>query len=146
MNIIYKEIEKIPEFIEAIRIRVDVFIIEQKCPPGWEPDEYDAGAKHFIAIADDKIVATTRLLDDKKGTATIGRMVVRKDHRGHGIGLGLTKYLIEQAKKLGYKKVVAIAQTHAQKMYEKAGFKTTSKEHDLYGLGIMHVDMEYVFE
>ena len=54
-NIEYKEIEKIDEFIDAIRIRVDAFIKEQKCEPGWEPDEDDKKAKHFIAIANNKI-------------------------------------------------------------------------------------------
>jgi len=33
MKIMYKKVETINEFIDAIRIRVDVFILEQKCPP-----------------------------------------------------------------------------------------------------------------
>lgn len=61
MNIKYKEVETINEFIDAIRIRIDVFIKEQKCKPGWEPDEDDKNAKHFIAIANNEIVSTARV-------------------------------------------------------------------------------------
>ena len=47
MQITYKEIETINEFIDAIRIRVDVFIKEQGFEPGWEPDEDDKVSKHL---------------------------------------------------------------------------------------------------
>ena len=33
MDIKYKEVETINEFIDAIRIRIDIFIKEQKCKP-----------------------------------------------------------------------------------------------------------------
>ena len=56
----YKEVEIISEFIDAIRLRVDVFIIEQGFKPGWEPDEDDKISRHFIAMADDKVVATAK--------------------------------------------------------------------------------------
>ena len=144
MNVTYKEVKTIANFIDVIRIRVDVFIVEQKCPPGWEPDELDKKSIHFIAILDHEIVATARLREEPKNTAKIERMAVRKEHRGKGIGLGLTKYVLNQALKKGFKKIFIQAQLHAQKMYEKAGFKITSKPYDLWNLGIPHVDMEYV--
>ncbi|KKP60044.1 MAG: Acetyltransferase, GNAT family [Candidatus Roizmanbacteria bacterium GW2011_GWA2_34_18] len=144
MSISYKEVKTINDFIDVIRIRTDIFIIEQKCPPGWEPDELDKKSIHFIAILDHEIVATARLREEPKNTAKIERMAVRKEHRGKGIGLGLTKYVLNQALKKGFKKIFIQAQLHAQKMYEKAGFKITSKPYDLWNLGIPHVDMEYV--
>ena len=48
----YKEIETVNEFIDAIRIRYEVFVNEQKFAPGWEPDEDDKEARHFIALVD----------------------------------------------------------------------------------------------
>ena len=54
MNVHYKKIKTINEFIDAIRIRVDVFINEQGCKPGWEPDEKDKESKQFIALIDKK--------------------------------------------------------------------------------------------
>ena len=144
MRIRYKQIESINEFIDAIRIRVEVFIIEQKCPPGYDPDELDKISKHYIALADDKIVAMVRLREDPKSVAKLETMVVKKEYRGKGIGTGLTKYVIKQALKQGYKKIWVQAQKHAQHLYEKTGFKVISKPYDLYNLGIPHVDMEYI--
>lgn len=143
MNIIYKEVTTISEFIDSIRLRVDVFIIEQKCPPGWEPDELDKAAKHYIALVDKKIVATARLLEDPRGTVRIERMVVKKEYRRKGIGKGLTAYIIKQAKKQSPTRIWMQAQCQAQKFYEKIGFKPISKNYDLHGLGILHVNMEY---
>lgn len=145
MKITYKEIDTINDFIDAIRIRTDVFIIEQKCPPGWEPDELDKVSKHYVAIVDNNIVGTVRLKEDKKNIAKMERMAVKKEFRGKGIGTGLTNHVIERARKKGFKKLWMQAQRHAQKMYERVGFKTISKTYDLWNLGIPHVDMEYLF-
>jgi predicted GNAT family N-acyltransferase len=72
-------------------------------------------------------------------------MVVRKDYRGKGIAVGLTKFATKEALKQGYKKIWMQAQLHATKTYEKAGFKvTSSKPYDLWNLGIPHVNMEYI--
>jgi len=38
------------------------------------------------------------------------------------------------------------AQEKVRHVYEKAGFKVTSKPYDLYNLGIAHVNMEYIVE
>lgn len=146
MRITYKEIETVKEFVDAIRIRVNVFIIEQKCPPGWEPDEIDKSAWHFVAIVNNKIVATARLNKDSKNSAKIERMAVKKELRGKGIGLGLTKYIIHQAVKKDFKKIWIQAQQHTQKMYEAAGFKIISKPYNPWNLGIPHVDMEYILK
>ena len=56
MDVKYKEVETIPEFIDAIRLRVDVFMIAQKFEAGWEPDEDDKVSRHFIAIVDGNVV------------------------------------------------------------------------------------------
>jgi len=145
MNVTYKEVKTIKDSIDAIRIRVDVFIVEQKCPPGWEPDELDKKSTHFVAIINKEIVATVRLRKESKNILKIERMAVKKEFRKKGIGLGLTKYVLSQALKKKYKKIWIQAQLHAQKMYEKVGFKVTSEPYDLYNLNILHIDMEYIF-
>ena len=144
MKIIYKKIKDIKNFIDTVRLRTEVFIIEQKCPPGWEPDELDKESTHYVATVDDKIVATARLREDQKQTGKIERMVVKKEFRGKGIGFGLTEYIIKQARRKGFKKLQIQAQQHAQEMYKKAGFKVSSKEYDLWNLGIPHIDMELI--
>ena len=146
MDIQYRTVASISEFIDAIRIRVDVFILEQKCPPGWEPDELDKTSQQFIALANSIIVATARMRENPKGAAKIERMVVKKDFRGKGIATQLTKYIVEQAQIQGYKKIWMQAQEHEKKVYEKAGFKVVSKSYDLWNLGIPHIDMEHICE
>lgn len=100
MDVRYKKITKIPELIGAIRLRIDVFIIEQGCPPGWEPDKLDEISDQYIAVVDEIVVATGRLLEKPKGVVKIERMAVKKEYRGKGIGKGLTNFIIEQARKL----------------------------------------------
>lgn len=142
MDVKYQKVTSIKNFIDAIRLRVDVFIIEQQCPPGWEPDELDKTSSHYIAKVDGVVVATARLREEPKGALKIERMVVKKECRGKGIGKGLTDYIIEQAKKQKPIKIWMQAQCQAKKFYGKIGFKPVSKKYDLHDLGIEHIDME----
>lgn len=141
MKIVYKRVDSITEFIDAIRIRVDVFIKEQKCKPGWEPDEEDKTAVHYIAIVNNEIVATARVREISKKEYKIERMTVKKAFRNKGIGRGLVNYIVNEIKKNNPGKIWVQAQVQAQKFYKKCGFTTISKEYDLYG--IPHLDMEY---
>src|SRR3989338_6452019 len=101
----YKEIENGEEFIDAIIIRVDVFIKEQKCEPGWEPDEDDKGATHFIAISGKKIVATARVRLTGNKEHKIERMATKKEYRKKGIGKGLVEYIIKNISKQKPKRI-----------------------------------------
>ena len=136
----YKEIKSVNEFIDAIRIRVDVFIKEQKFKPGWEPDEDDKKSKHFIAIIDNKIVATARVRETESKGYKIERMAAKKEYRKKGIGKGLVDYIINDINKLNPKRIWMQSQVQAQKFYQKCGFKIISKSYNLYG--IEHIDME----
>jgi len=141
MSIDYKVIETISEFIDAIRIRVDVFIKEQKCEPGWEPDEEDKNSKQYIAIVDSKIVATARMRETGVKEFKIERMATIKEFRNKGITKGLVEFIINSVKGLGPKKIWMQSQVQAQKFYERCGFEAVSKHYDLHG--IPHVDMEH---
>ena len=141
MNIEYKEVQTLPEFIDAIRLRVDVFIKEQGFQSGWEPDEDDKISRHFIAIADNKIVGEARVREVEKGEFKIERMVTAKDYRGKGIGRGLVKYVIGETLKLKPKRIWLRSQVQAQEFYEKCSFKSVSEPFDMWG--IPHIDMDY---
>ncbi|MDP1722257.1 MAG: GNAT family N-acetyltransferase [Candidatus Gottesmanbacteria bacterium] len=140
MSTTYKQIKTIQEFIGAIRLRVDVFIKEQQCAPGWEPDEEDKVSEHFIALVDRKIVGTARVRRPNPEEIKIERMAIDKGFRGKGVGDGLLRYVIKQTMRSKPKRIWMQAQTHAQAFYEKCGFHAVSKPYDLYG--IEHVDME----
>lgn len=142
MKVSYKQVDSIKEFIDAIRLRVDVFIKEQGCEPGWEPDEEDKISKHYIALVGNKIVGTARVRQSKRREVKIERMIIDKRYRGKGIGEGLVYYIVMQTKKSKPKRIWMQAQIHAQTFYEKCGFRIISKPYDLWG--IQHIDMELI--
>ena len=142
MKIKYKEVETINEFIDSIRLRVDVFIKEQGFQPGWEPDEDDKLSKHFIGIVDNMIVATARCRETAKGEIKIERMVTKKEYRGKGIGKGLVDYMLKKINSGTPKRIWLRSQVQSQLFYEKCGFKPVSKPFDMYG--VPHIDMDYL--
>jgi predicted GNAT family N-acyltransferase len=104
--------------IEASRIRLAVFVEEQRVPPELEMDENDAVSAHALAYVDGAAVGTGRLLPD----GHIGRMAVLKAHRARGVGGAILQCLIEEARRRSMHEVVLSAQTHALDFYRKHGF------------------------
>lgn len=138
----FKKVETISEFIDAIRIRVDVFVIEQKCPVGWDPEDLDKVSEHFVAVVEGHVVATARMREDPAGAFKIENMAVKAEFRGQGIGEGLTRYIISVAQKKSPNKIWIQAQVHAKSFYERCGFVAVSEEYDLHNLDIPHVTMD----
>ena len=141
MAIIFKKVQNISEFSDAIRLRVDVFIIEQKFKPGWEPDEYDRMADHFIAVDAGTIIGTVRVRQLKKGEFKIERMAIAKSYREKNVGRRLLNFALEHVKKQNPKKIWLRSQVQAKEFYEKCGFVAKSKPFDMYG--VQHIDLEY---
>lgn len=115
-------------------VRKMVFVEEQAVPLELELDEYDATATHFL-MRDDagSPVATARLLD-KHGLAKIGRVAVRKEVRGRGLGLELMQAVLELAHKRGFTEAVLDSQTYAIPFYERLGFAAEGEEFDDAGI------------
>ena len=70
----------------AIGVRFRVFVAEQSVPPEEELDDADATATHAVAISQDKVIGTGRLIAQDESTAIIGRMAVDLEWRRHGVG------------------------------------------------------------
>src|SRR4029077_17592153 len=70
---------------DAFELRYEVFVDEQGVPRELEVDEFDPCATHLVAIRDDQVVGTLRMLVDG-GAAKIGRVAVRAAARRTGIG------------------------------------------------------------
>ncbi len=141
MVVKYKKVETNNEFIDAVRIRADVFIREQGFQPGWEPDEDDKISKHYIAILDGKIVSTARTRETAKNEIKIERMATKKEYRKRGVGKGFIKFIISEIKKQKPKRIWLRSQVQSQPFYEKCGFKDVSKPFDMWG--VPHIDMDY---
>lgn len=103
----------------ATAIRTEVFVQEQRVPADMELDDMDASCLHAVAFDPAGMaVGTGRLLPD----GHIGRMAVRREWRGRGVGGAILGMLIAEARGLGYHAVVLHAQTHALGFYTRHGF------------------------
>src|ERR1700712_2695099 len=81
----------------ASAIRHEVFVEEQRVPVELELDEFDAVSIHALALDGETALGTGRLLPD----GHIGRMAVRREARGGGIGSKLLRALMQQAQQRG---------------------------------------------
>lgn len=104
-----------------LALRSEVFVVEQDCVY-QDIDGKDQIAKHLLGYDKDLLVAHSRLLKpgDYFKQHSFGRAVVKKSHRGLGLGDELVKRSIEQ---LGIDTEIKIsAQHHLEKLYQNNGF------------------------
>jgi predicted GNAT family N-acyltransferase len=120
---------------EASRIRLAVFVEEQRVPPEIEMDDKDAVCVHALAYAQGRAVGTGRLLPD----GHIGRMAVLKENRSLGVGSAILERLVEEARRRGMPQVVLSAQTHALGFYRRHGFMAAGEVFE--EAGIPHQEM-----
>ena len=128
------------ELYEIYRLRVSVFVVEQKCCY-QEVDDADKDAYHVWLRDEDGIEAYARVLP--RGATfpevSIGRVIAVK--RRCGLGKQIVAAAIDTAKeKLHADKITIEAQTYVKKLYEDFGFYQTSEE--FLEDGIPHVQMQ----
>jgi ElaA protein len=69
-----------------IRLRVDVFVVEQKCPyPELDGRDVEPGAEHLWFSDAGGPAAYLRVLTDPDGALRIGRVCTRVDARGRSL-------------------------------------------------------------
>ena len=127
------------ELYEILKLRVDVFVVEQACPYP-ELDGLDKKALHLWLEDEDGVHAYLRVMDRgaESQYVSIGRVVARERRRG--LGTRILKEGIRAAReRLGAEAVYLEAQTYAVGLYEKQGFRPISEEFLLDG--IPHVKM-----
>ncbi len=127
---------------EALRLRQDIFVLEQACAYP-ELDGYDLEAAHLI-VRDGKgrIRGYLRVLPPgvRYEAPSIGRLVVRKDARGKGLGRKMMLEAISRCRRRWPKQTIRIqAQQYLEGFYASLGFETISEPYDEDR--IMHVDM-----
>ena len=104
-------------------LRIEIFVKEQGVPEENEFDEYDLEVPHLVIFLDGEAVATGRNIPYGENTVKIGRIAVKKDKRGMGLGEKIVLELLRKAREDGAKTVKVGAQTHAVGFYEKCGFE-----------------------
>ena len=121
-----------------LALRSEVFVVHLDCVL-LVFDGKDQKAKHLLGYDKDLLVAHSRLLKpgDYFDLHSFGRAVVKKSHRGLGLGDELIKRSI---KELGDQTEIKIsAQYHLEKLYQNNGFVSVG---DTYlEDGIPHIAM-----
>ena len=130
------------ELYEILRLRVEVFVVEQNCPYE-EVDGLDKDAIHVYYKNNDELIAYLRVLDRgvESEDVAIGRVIAK--NRRQGLGTLILKEGIKAAKEIFEADAIYIeAQSYAKKFYENLGFVQTSDEFLLDG--IAHIKMRLI--
>ncbi len=136
----YEELTR-DEVYELLRLRCEVFIVEQNCVY-LDVDGRDRTAWHLLARdGQGKLCASLRALPRTENEPMhFGRIVVRPDARGLGLGKELVRRGLDCARDvLGEPAVSIMAQAHLRGFYESLGFRAVSEPYD--STGILHIDM-----
>lgn len=124
-------------FFDAIKIRTNVFISEQKIDANLEIDEIDNYANHLI-VYDNNIACATCRFFIKNDIAYIGRLAVLKAYRNKGIA----SLLLRECEKYlypNYNKIHLHAQISVSEFYKKNGYQEHGNIFD--DAGIKHILM-----
>lgn len=125
---------------QARALRQAVFVQEQNIPAALEWDAADASAVHALVHNRYGLaLATGRLLQQAPGVGRIGRMAVRADMRGSGLGRQVLGALLQCARERGDREVLLHAQATAVGFYQRAGFAPRGPRFD--EAGIEHQEM-----
>jgi predicted GNAT family N-acyltransferase len=125
-------------YLDAVRIRHQVFMVEQGVPPEREIDKDEANSVHFVLYSDNKEpMATVRLLPLENGKMKLQRMAVLKEYRRQSLGQKIVEEAENFARRHGYNTILLGAQLPAVPFYEKMGYKA-------YGDVFIDADMEHL--
>ena len=146
MKRILKHFEELTlkELYELLRLRSEIFVVEQDCPY-QDLDGLDYEGLHlFYEEEDGTVIACLRIFqhpDDDADTVRIGRVVTKE----HGKGLGallLHEGVMTAETYYCPHRILLEAQEYAKGFYEKEGFTVVS---DMFlEDGIPHVRMEKI--
>jgi ElaA protein len=141
MKIHKKQFEELDlhSLYNILKLRNEVFIVEQNCPY-QDIDDKDQQSIHIFSEVEGKIISYLRIIPEI--VPAIGRLVVRQDFRNKGHARKLMLKAIEEIKpELKKKEIKLQAQFYLLEFYESLGFRQTSETY--LEDGIPHVDMLY---
>lgn len=125
------------QLYDLLRLRVDVFVVEQECPyPEIDGRDLVGGTRHFWVPSGDGVAGCLRVLAEPDGVLRIGRVCTSPAARGTGLGARLMRAAMDFA---GDAECVLDAQTYAEGFYARFGFRRAGEEFDEDG--IPHVTM-----
>lgn len=130
------------EIHEILAVRQQVFILEQRCFY-QDADEFDPCSWHLIGRNEaEAIAAYARLCfpNTKYAQPSIGRVLVVKSARNHGLGQQIMRHCLAKcADDYPNQGIRISAQQYLQQFYEQFGFTPCSQPYD--DAGIPHIAM-----
>ncbi|MEA2406281.1 MAG: hypothetical protein QOE69_400 [Thermoleophilaceae bacterium] len=127
------------ELAAALALRSRVFCGEQGVSFEADQDGRDDEATHIVAVEDEVVVGTCRLLF-RSNMARLGRLAVERERRGDGVAAAILREADRVAVEAGAESIALHAQTYALALYENAGYAEYGPP--FVEEGIEHVAME----
>ncbi|MCK8059715.1 MULTISPECIES: GNAT family N-acetyltransferase [unclassified Fusibacter] len=119
------------ELYDILKLRQDVFILEQACLYP-DIDGKDQASYHVLGYMQKDLVAYARILPPGLSypETSIGRVVTAASQRGKGLGLGLMTACIDYIdSELKESSIRISAQAYLMEFYQSLGFKQVSQEY-----------------
>ena len=129
------------EIAAALDLRERVFCGEQGVPLAAERDGRDPHALHVVALQEERLVGTCRLVFDGE-VAKLGRMAVESGARGGGVGDAILAAAERSAREAGARRITLHAQTAVKDLYSRHGYMPNGET--FVEEGIDYVAMEKV--
>lgn len=124
---------------DALKIRHDVFVVEQKVSIDLEIDDLEDQTEHVVLYQEKEPIAVARILKLENKTYKIQRVATQKEFRGQGYGAELMKQIELRIKELAATKITLGAQNTALDFYKKLGYTVEGEE--FMDAGIPHHTM-----
>lgn len=131
------------ELYEILRLRVEIFVVEQDCVY-QDLDGKDYDSYHLFIKDNDNIIAALRILDENVAYPenAIGRLVVEKNSRGRGLSrkmmLKAMDFIVNDLKK---DSIRLSGQAYLCEFYTSLGFERVSDSY--LEDGIRHYEFLY---
>lgn len=145
MNLVIKKFNELTakELYEIIKLRVQVFIVDQKCVY-QDLDSLDYDCYHHFVEYNGEILAYTRIFN--KGVnfpeVSFGRVMSNKLYRGKGFCKKLLSESIKFIENELNENIIKIrSRVHAVNFYKKLGFVEEGEEY--LESGLPHINMVY---
>ena len=133
----------IEELYQILKVRCEVFIVEQQCPY-LDIDEKDKKSYHLMVKNNNEIIGYLRIIEKNVSydEISIGRVLVKKEYRKNKVAQNMMKEaILFIEKELGEETIRISAQKYLINFYKNLGFKETSEEY--LEDDIPHIEMMY---
>ena len=117
------------ELYEILKLRAEVFVVEQNCPY-QDLDDKDQSSYHLFLEDNGQIIAVLRILPENIAykEMAIGRLIVKKSYRGKGISRKMMVRAMEFiTEDLGKEKIRLSGQAYLSDFYQSLGFEKVSE-------------------